>query len=128
MIIHMYNTQENVVISVRDTGCGIPNDKIECIFDRFSQIEGSLTREHEGSGIGLSIVKALVQMHGGKISALSEHNKGTEFIIELPLKILSEEEAASKRFESRLQDRIQRIQIEFSDIYSLNQRDSVYHS
>ena len=74
-----------VEISIRDTGTGIPREKIQKIFDRFYQVDGSHTREHEGTGIGLSLTKELVELHKGKIEVVSEEGKGTTFTIRLPL-------------------------------------------
>jgi DNA-binding response OmpR family regulator/nitrogen-specific signal transduction histidine kinase len=73
-----------VEISVADTGDGIPPDQLDKIFDRFYQVDASQTREHEGSGIGLSIVKELVELHHGTIQVESELGKGTKFTVRLP--------------------------------------------
>jgi PAS domain S-box-containing protein len=73
------------VISVRDTGVGIPADMIDRIFDMFVQVDGSLERSHGGLGIGLTLVKRLVEMHGGTVEAHSDGpNQGSEFTIRLP--------------------------------------------
>ncbi len=120
MTVNMYDKGENIIISIKDTGIGIPNDKLDIIFDRFRQVDRSLTRKQEGSGIGLSIVKSLVELHGGKISVTSEYGKGTEFIIILPVMLLPIENDKYGVFEVESQDRIERVHIEFSDIYSLN--------
>jgi signal transduction histidine kinase/DNA-binding response OmpR family regulator len=72
-------------ISIRDSGIGIPNEKIPKIFDRFYQVDGSHTREQEGTGIGLSLTKELVELHKGKIEVESEEGKGTTIIISIPL-------------------------------------------
>ena len=120
MIVNMYDKGENIIISIKDTGIGIPNDKLDIIFDRFRQVDRSLTRNQEGSGIGLSIVKSLVELHKGKISVLSEYGKGTEFIIVFPVIILPKENDAIRSYEHELQEGIKRMQVEFSDIYSLN--------
>ena len=120
MTVNMYDKGENIIISIKDTGIGIPNDKLDIIFDRFRQVDRSLTRKQEGSGIGLSIVKSLVELHGGKISVLSEYGKGTEFIIVFPVIVLPKENDICGVFEAESQERIERIHIEFSDIYSLN--------
>ena len=74
-----------VEICVKDTGIGIPADRISHIFDRFYQIDSSSTREQEGTGIGLALTKELVELHRGKICVKSELNEGTVFIIHLPL-------------------------------------------
>jgi two-component system CheB/CheR fusion protein len=118
--VNMYDKGENVIISIKDTGIGIPKEKLNIIFDRFRQVDRSLTRNQEGSGIGLSIVKSLVELHGGTISVLSEYGKGTEFIIVFPVSVLDEENDICEIFEDESQERIERIHIEFSDIYSLN--------
>lgn len=82
---------DKVIISVKDTGVGIPQDKLELIFEEFSQVDKTLSRNTEGSGIGLAIVKNLVSLHGGDIEVVSEVNKGTEFLISLPMKGFSSE-------------------------------------
>jgi len=120
MTVNMYDKGENIIISIKDTGIGIPNDKLDIIFDRFRQVDRSLARNQEGSGIGLSIVKSLVELHGGKISVLSEYGKGTEFIIALPVIVMPKENSKCEVFEAESQERIEKIHIEFSDIYSLN--------
>lgn len=82
----------NLTVKVRDTGTGIPKDKLEHIFERFYQAESSNTRKYEGTGIGLSIVKELTSLMGGKVSVDSSPGKGTVFTVELPLKALAPEE------------------------------------
>ena len=74
-----------VEIGVRDTGIGIPSDQLDKVFDRFYQVDASQTREHEGSGIGLALVKELVELHHGTIQVQSETGKGTTFVVRLPL-------------------------------------------
>ena len=73
-----------IQISVKDTGPGMAADDISKVFDRFYQIDGSSTREHEGTGIGLSLVKEMVDLHQGKITVHSEPGFGCEFIVLLP--------------------------------------------
>ncbi|HEY6907361.1 MAG TPA: ATP-binding protein, partial [Ignavibacteriaceae bacterium] len=81
------NTKQSsfVEIRIQDNGRGIPEDRIPRIFDRFYQVDGSSTREHEGTGIGLALAKELIELHKGKITAVSKEGKGSEFIISLPL-------------------------------------------
>jgi signal transduction histidine kinase/DNA-binding response OmpR family regulator/ligand-binding sensor domain-containing protein len=74
-----------VEISVSDTGIGIPPEQLTRIFDRFFQVDASHTREHEGSGVGLALVKELVELHHGTIEVTSEVGRGTEFIVRLPM-------------------------------------------
>ena len=75
-----------MVVSVRDNGAGIPSDKIDSIFDMFMQVDRSSERSQEGLGIGLTLVKRLVEMHGGSIVARSDgEGRGSEFIVRLPV-------------------------------------------
>ncbi|OJJ17139.1 hypothetical protein BKI52_30990 [marine bacterium AO1-C] len=74
-----------VQITVSDTGLGIPPKQLPYIFERFYQVDSSQTREFEGTGIGLSLVKELVELHHGSIEVHSKMNQGTSFVIQLPL-------------------------------------------
>ena len=76
---------EYLQIFIKDSGIGIPKDKIEKIFDRFYQVDDSSRRAYGGSGIGLSLVRELVDLHKWKIFADSEVGKGTAFTLEIPL-------------------------------------------
>lgn len=110
---------DTVNISVRDTGIGIDKSKWSMIFERFRQVNSSLVRDSQGSGIGLSIVKSLVEMHKGQISVDSEVGKGTEFIMTFPVKILEDESIDAKN-ESSIgikNEGLEKALIEFSDIY-----------
>jgi len=79
-----------VALKVKDTGVGIPPEKLNGIFEMFAQVDQSLTRSQGGLGIGLTLVKQLVEMHEGSVAAFSDGpNTGSEFVIRLPL--LSEE-------------------------------------
>ncbi|CDM98018.1 MULTISPECIES: PAS domain-containing sensor histidine kinase [Limnospira] len=78
--------QENdVLISVRDRGRGIPPDKIETIFGRFQQVDASDSRQNGGTGLGLAICRSIVQQHGGKIWAESIFGDGSTFFVSLPI-------------------------------------------
>ncbi|MFQ5637355.1 MAG: two-component regulator propeller domain-containing protein [bacterium] len=74
-----------VEIRVEDTGDGIPADRLPHIFDRFYQVDASSTRAHEGTGIGLALVKELVQVHNGSIEVKSREGRGTTLTVCLPL-------------------------------------------
>jgi signal transduction histidine kinase/putative methionine-R-sulfoxide reductase with GAF domain len=74
-----------VRVQVEDTGIGIPKEGIEHIFDKFYQIDSSLSREYPGVGLGLSISKSIVEWHGGEILAESESGKGSRFTVLLPI-------------------------------------------
>jgi PAS domain S-box-containing protein len=84
-----------VCIIVRDTGIGIPVDKLADLFQPFQQIDGALDRRYEGTGLGLVITKKLVELMGGTIEIASELNQGTEFSLEIPFKIGEQRELRS---------------------------------
>lgn len=74
---------DRVRLTVTDTGVGIPSDKLERIFESFVQLDGSMTREHSGTGLGLTITRELVQLLGGTITATSEVGRGSVFTVTL---------------------------------------------
>src|SRR6185437_4507776 len=77
---------DEAVIRVKDAGVGIPPDMLPRVFDLFTQVDRSLEKSQGGLGVGLTIVKRLVELHGGTIEARSEgYGKGSEFIIRLPV-------------------------------------------
>jgi signal transduction histidine kinase len=80
-----YAEDGRAMISVHNTGSLIPQEKLVKIFERFYQVEASLTREHGGAGLGLSIARGMVDVCGGSISAQSSAAEGTTFAIDLPL-------------------------------------------
>ncbi|MGA5757123.1 SpoIIE family protein phosphatase [Nonomuraea bangladeshensis] len=74
----------HAVVTVTDTGIGIPAEELPRLFERFHRIESARSRSHEGSGIGLALVQELVGLHGGTISAESSEDEGTTFTVRLP--------------------------------------------
>ncbi|RKD31250.1 MASE3 domain-containing sensor histidine kinase [Thermohalobacter berrensis] len=120
VLVKITTTDDTVIISVKDTGIGIPKERINTIFDRFTQVDKSFVRSHEGSGIGLSIVKALVDMHDGEISVESEYGKGSEFIVKLPARQIENEngELENCKSDKDYKDYMEVIDVEFSDIYA----------
>lgn len=117
IMVNIEDGNENICLRVKDTGRGIPQNKLDIIFERFVQVDKSLARDHEGSGIGLSLVKALVELHGGKISVVSKVGNGTEFIIYLPCKLVDVSNNKFEVSESVSEGLVQKLNIEFSDIY-----------
>ncbi|MGH4122070.1 MAG: PAS domain-containing sensor histidine kinase [Clostridium sp.] len=118
-LINIYKGVDTVVISVKDNGIGIEKENQDIIFERYKQVSKLFTRENEGSGIGLSLTKSLVEMHGGNISVKSEYGKGCEFIIELPVKRNTNEECILYKA-NEIEDKdkfIEKMNVEFSDIY-----------
>src|SRR6185437_12919517 len=75
---------DNFILTVRDTGIGIPPDEIPRLFERFHRVEGAKGRTQEGSGIGLAFVQELVKLHGGGVSVESESGLGTTFRVSIP--------------------------------------------
>ncbi|MBR0599563.1 PAS domain S-box protein [Clostridiales bacterium BAD-6] len=117
--VNVYDRAESISISVQDNGIGIPEDKLGTIFDRFVQVDQSLSRNTEGSGIGLSLIKAFVELHQGTISVNSEMGKGTQFLIELPCRLVEETYHREEKESFIHQNRIEKISVEFADIYSI---------
>ncbi|MCG6133734.1 MAG: response regulator [Nostoc sp. LLA-1] len=83
---------DEVLVIIKDTGRGIPTDKLESIFERFQQVDSSDSRNHDGTGLGLAICQSIVQQHGGRIWAESVLGEGSTFYLALP--ILSAETTA----------------------------------
>jgi two-component system sensor histidine kinase ChiS len=119
ILVNISDKGDFVEISIKDTGIGIPIDKLEFIFERFAQIDKSTSRQNEGSGIGLALVKSLVEMHGGEISVNSVEGKGSKFILTLPVRRVDKEQQENsfknrEVFETNYEEN---LSIEFSDIY-----------
>jgi signal transduction histidine kinase len=115
--INIYDGNDYILISVKDTGIGIPENMLEKIFETFTQVDSSIRRNTEGSGIGLSLVKSLVEMQGGEISVKSQLGIGSEFIIKLPTKHMESEFNLCNQGVNNVNDHVEKIRIEFSDIY-----------
>jgi PAS domain S-box-containing protein len=80
----------NLIVLIRDTGIGIPPDKIATVLEPFGQIQNSMTRAHPGTGLGLPLAKALTELHGGTLTLKSELGRGTDVVITLPRERLLE--------------------------------------
>ena len=112
--VNLYKDEQWVHILVKDDGIGIPIDIQDMIFERFVQVDKSLTRLNEGSGIGLSIVKSIVELNKGEIYLDSDGENGTEFEILLPNEKLEDYE-----YDNNYKVNLEKIELEFSDIYEL---------
>jgi signal transduction histidine kinase len=80
----MLHKSGDLVLAIRDTGIGIPPEQIERIFQPFEQVSDHLTREHEGTGLGLPIARALMELHGGELVLSSQLGAGTTARLRLP--------------------------------------------
>lgn len=113
--VYLEVNNDEVIISVKDSGIGIKEEDQKLIFERFKQVNNQFNRNSEGTGIGLSLVKSLVEMHNGRIWFNSEFGEGTEFFIALPNTLTQCEANYYKGFnEFNTGDR---VVMEFSDIY-----------
>lgn len=103
---------DTIDISIRDSGIGMGEEKMKTIFERFSQVNGGFIKNYEGSGIGLSLSKSIIDQHGGKIKVESELNKGSNFIISFPKDKIKVSDSDIDLFEHQLEA----LDIELADI------------
>ena len=114
--VNIYQESNYILIRVKDTGIGIPEDMLNKIFDNYTQVDDSLRKNVEGNGIGLALVKSLVEMHGGEINVKSKMGVGSEFNIKLPIRLIESEITYNDK-KPYANDHVEKIKIEFSDIY-----------
>jgi signal transduction histidine kinase len=117
IFVNIHVNKEWVQIIVKDDGVGIPIHMQDLVFERFVQADKSLTRMNEGSGIGLSIVKVMVELNGGEIYLESDGKNGSEFEILLPNKKLLGDIIEDETKDYKVD--VQKIELELSDIYEL---------
>ena len=98
-----------VEVCVQDTGIGIPEDKIDDIFKSFEQVDASITREHGGTGLGLTITKQLIELHGGSIWVESQLDKGTNVSFTLPRSSEGKAKMLDEEKLSRVVDTVENI-------------------
>lgn len=115
--VYIRENEDKLIVSIKDTGIGIQKDKVKVIFDRLRRAENGLIRRAEGSGMGLSLVKALIELHEGKIEARSKIGYGTEMIFELPIRKDPDGIKYLKVYEDEEELKMKKCKIEFSDIY-----------
>ena len=106
--------KEELIISIKDNGIGIPIDKQDKIFNRFFIVDGSLTRRSEGTGIGLSLVKKLLDLMGGQIKVVSEVGVGSEFTLYIPKTLMADLEEV--QYTEAGDNMAEKIYMEFADI------------
>lgn len=111
--------EKRVYVSVKDDGIGIPADSYDTIFERFNQVDDLFVRRAEGSGIGLPLAKAYIQLHNGEVYVNKNVDKGAEFIFYLPMVNAERNSTFNNFYDKVLSSTIsERINIELSDIYS----------
>ena len=96
------NGKKAITVTVTDTGIGIPEDKIEMIFERFIQADASITRKYGGTGLGLSISQALAQRMGGTISVTSVVGQGSSFVLHLSLPVEASESESETHYQKNI--------------------------
>jgi len=85
VIVRVEREPQRYLVSVEDDGIGIPEKELTHVFERFRQADGSATRRHSGMGIGLTLSRSLVELHGGAIWADSASGQGSRFTFSLPI-------------------------------------------
>lgn len=117
--LNVDKNHKNLIVSVKDDGLKIDPVYAKIIFNRFTQIDNLLNRKNEGSGLGLALVKSIVELHGGEIWVNTDFDDGAEILFTIPIKEYENKDI--KEFRSKtLNANIERFNVEFSDIYSLN--------
>lgn len=114
--VNAWKSINQLRISVKDEGIGIPKEEQKTIFDRFVQSSKNKNNENCGSGIGLDLVRYLTKAHNGTIELKSEENNGSEFIINLPIEMLKQEENIKDKC-INTRSKVELFELEFSDIY-----------
>lgn len=118
ILVKLEKQTDYIIITVKDDGIGIPKEFRKSVFERFVQVDKSFRRNVEGSGIGLSLVKSIVDLHDGEIYLKDNDEIGAEFVIKLPNILLEDEESqnSSYQIEDRSAEIKDKILKEFSDI------------
>lgn len=118
ILVKLEKQTDYIIITVKDDGIGIPKEFRKSVFERFVQVDKSFRRNVEGSGIGLSLVKSIVDLHDGEIYLKDSDEIGAEFVIKLPNILLEDEESqnSSYQIEDRSAEIKNKILKEFSDI------------
>jgi len=115
IFVQVKDRGEFVEISVKDNGVGIKKQHLDMIFDRFKQVDKSLSRNAEGTVVGLSLVKSIVELLGGSISVQSKVGEGSKFTVVIPSVKVSDENLI---YNNEVRSGDQNIRVELSDVYS----------
>jgi signal transduction histidine kinase/PAS domain-containing protein len=115
ILIYVSDKGSHVEISVKDNGIGIDKGQLEKIFDRYKQADKSFSRNAEGTGIGLSLVKSIVELHRGEVLVESQTGKGSRFTVKLPSNPINEIKQGSTN--NMIRNHADAINVELSDIY-----------
>ncbi len=84
MTVRLWQEADQVLLQVTDTGIGIPPGEQDRVFDRFYQVDGTSRRRYRGTGLGLALVREIVESNGGTVSIQSQEGQGSSFVIRLP--------------------------------------------
>lgn len=117
IMTHLQKKGNSIIFTVEDSGIGIDKENLDKIFERFVQVDDTLTRKTEGSGIGLALAKAFVEMHNGTINVESSLGEGTRFTIEIPIIKVEGETIDDLQIKDEESSTIVSTKVEFSDIY-----------
>lgn len=115
--VNVSQRNNKAIITVKDEGIGIPKEKQGIIFERFVQVDNSLSRQAEGTGIGLALVKSMVNAMGGEVEVDSEFGKGSIFTVTYDINRVGSEDSSNNMSLMHDERIIQAVAIEFSDIY-----------
>lgn len=121
--VELTDHKTDIEIKIKDDGIGIDTKYLEKIFNRFGQVDKSLSRSSEGSGIGLKLAKAIIELHGGKVSVESKLNEGSTFSVRIPLNNKDTIQNLYKNNDENVIDYDtinQLVYIEFSDIFNIS--------
>ncbi|HHX62868.1 MAG TPA: PAS domain-containing protein [Epulopiscium sp.] len=116
IMINLVEKENAIEISVKDNGIGIPKEEINAIFEKFKQLNTSLHRVSEGTGIGLPLVKSIVELHQGSIKVESILGQGSTFTVTFPTRTLNSIAKNQKDIEN--EDKSEMVRFELSDIYA----------
>jgi len=117
ILLTIEKKDKNILISIRDTGIGIKKENQNIIFEQFRQVDQKFNKQREGSGIGLSLAKSIIEMHGGEITLDSIYGIYSRFNVYLPIETIDEKNV---ELESYYADSLlNKIELEFSDINNI---------